>query len=395
MMPVEARFAGHRALLFAGILAFVLKFALAISTGGTNDVRTWEHDLVALRTTGFVELYRSGVQYPSPAGPLWPRQVFIHPPAVLHGLQVLGALQDVTGWPLRFWLRASCALADAGTLVLLWRMFGSRVPVLVALAPISVLISGFHGNTDPIMMFFVVAAVFFTEREDATRAGIAFGVACSVKLIPLMFAPAILLCLPEVHARLKWMVASAAVWIALSLPYIALEPILILKSMLGYGSSTGLWGFSLISTVLGAGRFYDPAAKWIALLAASCLPLMIKRRLFTRCGLVAFSFLFLSPGFGLQYLAWTVPWTVQLPRRPMLVYHIIAAGFALSSYAVASQNSDAGLYADMLNPVNFLERALVGIVCWMTIAVITYREIIWEIRNPPLPARLGDPGSIV
>jgi hypothetical protein len=159
-------------LLAAGVLAFLLKLLLAASTAGSNDARTWEYDLTALRTVGFTELYRSGVQFDSPTGRLSQRQAFIHPPAVLHRLRILGN---------GFWLRAICALADAGTLVLLWSMFRSRVPLLiVALSPVSILISGFHGNTDPIMMFFLVAAVFFAERTNASFAGLAFGLACSV-----------------------------------------------------------------------------------------------------------------------------------------------------------------------------------------------------------------------
>jgi hypothetical protein len=386
-------------LIGVGVIALLLKLLLAASMAGTNDARTWEHDLTALRTTGFAELYRSGVQYRSSAGALLPRQVFIHPPAVLHGLRMAGSLQDTTGLPLRFWLRAACALADAGTLVLLWTTFRSRAELLIiALSPVSILISGFHGNTDPIMMYFVVAAVFFAERGNATRAGIAFGLACSVKLIPLTFAPAILLCLPGLRPRLKWLAASAVVWFALSLPYMAQEPLLILRSMLGYGSVTGVWGFSLISGLLGTGRIYDPAAKWIALLAASFVPLVIKRRLFAQCGLIAFSFLFLSPGFGLQYLAWTIPWTVLLGRRSMVVYHLIATAFALSVYVAASQNTVAGIYADLLNSLHFPVMALMGIVCWVAIAAIIWRwniETLWADRNPALLATPGDPGSTV
>ena len=393
-------------LLCAGFIALLLKLLLAASTAGTNDARTWEHDLTTLRTAGFTELYRSGVQYRSTAGALLPRQAFIHPPAILNGLRIIGSLQDTTGLPLRFWLRAACALADAGTLALLWSMFRSRTELLIiALSPISILISGFHGNTDPIMMFFVVAAVFFAERGNATRfeiaSGAAFGLACSVKLIPLIFAPAIFLCLPGVLPRLKWLAASAVVWFALSLPYMAQEPLLILRSMLGYGSVTGVWGFSLISTIVsitfGTGRIYFPAAKWVALLAASCLPLVIKWRLFAQCGLIAFSFLFLSPGFGLQYLAWTVPWTILLGRRSMIVYHLIATAFALSVYAAASQNTPAGVYADLLNSLHFPVMALMGIVCWIAIAAIIWRlniETLWVDRNPALPATPGDPGSI-
>jgi len=365
-------------LLCAGFIALLLKLLLAASTAGTNDARTWEHDLTTLRTVGFAELYRSGVQYESPDGRPSQRQAFIHPPAVLHALRIFGN---------RFWLRAACAIADAGTLVLLWRMFPSRGELLIiALSPISILISGFHGNTDPIMMFFLVATVFFADRGNFARAGIAFGLACSVKLIPLIFAPAILLCLPGLRPRLKWLAASAVVWFALSLPYMAQEPLLILRSMLGYSGATGLWGFSLITS-----HADDSAIKWIALLAASSLPLM-KRRLFEQCGLIAFLFLFLSPGFGLQYLAWTVPWTVMLQRRAMLAYHAIAGGAALAIYAAASQNTSAGVYADLLNPAHFPVLILMGIICWIIIGA--NMAILWAGRNPVLPATPGDRGSI-
>lgn len=377
-------------LIFAAVVALLLKLLLAACTLGTNDARTWEHDLVTLRTAGFAELYRSGVRYDSPDGRLSQRQDFIHPPAVLHALFIFGS---------RFWLRALGAIADAGTLALLWAMFRNRAQLLiVALSPVAILISGFHGNTDPIMMFFLVAAVFFSERGNSVRAGIAFGLACSVKLVPLMFAPAILLCLPGLHLRFRWLAASIAVWIALSLPYLAQEPVLILKSMLGYSGATGLWGFSLVPTLLGAGRNYDVPAKWIALLAASSLPLILKKRLFEQCGLISFLFLLLSPGFGLQYLAWTLPWTVMLQRRTMIAYHLIATAFALSVYAAGSRNTTQGVYVDLLNPAHFPVLILMGIVCWITVAAI-----IWgwvgdtgtprEDRNPALPARLGDSGS--
>lgn len=364
-------------LLYAGIIAFLLKLLLAGSTAGSNDARTWEHDLTALRAAGFAELYWTGVQYDSPAGRLSQRQVFIHPPAVLHALPILGN---------RFWLRAACALADAGTLVLLWRRFGS-VPLIVALSPISILISGFHGNTDPIMMFFLVAAVFFAERGSATRSGVAFGLACSVKLIPLIFAPAILFFMRGARLRLKWLAAGAIIWFALSLPYLAREPMLILRSMVGYSGATGLWGFSLVTS-----NTYYSAIKWIALLAASFVPLVTRRRLFEQCGLIALLFLFLSPGFGLQYLAWTVPWTVQLERRSRVAYHAIAGAAALTIYAAASQSTSAGVYADLLNPAHFSVLVMMGIVCWITIAASM--AILWADRNPALPAMPGDRESI-
>jgi hypothetical protein len=184
------------------------------------------------------------------------------------------------------------------------------------------------------------------------------------------------------------------------MPYIAHEPALILRSMLGYGSATGLWGFSLASALFGAGRIYNPAAKWIAILAASFLPLLVKRRLFAQCGLVALTFLFLSPGFGLQYLAWAVPWIALLDRRSMIAYHMAGGIFALTVYAAASQNTASGLYADLLNSLHFPVMALMGVICWITIGVILWRsmrsrEKLWEAYSPAPPATAAGRESIV
>jgi len=156
----------------AAIAASILKIFISLYTVGTNDSLTWDHDLAKLRAENFAQLYRDGVQYSSSSGWVYPRQEFVHPPAVVSGLRALGALQDATGLPLRFWLRLTCALADLGTLVVVWMRFGAfrngNLVTLMAVSPISILISGFHANTDPIMVFFLIASVFLVERRRLT-----------------------------------------------------------------------------------------------------------------------------------------------------------------------------------------------------------------------------------
>ncbi len=385
--PVDAHPGFGRLLWPAAMLAFILKLVLAAFTTGSNDARTWERDLIALRTAGFAELYRSGVQYASPAGRISQRQAFVHPPAVLHGLRLLGLLQDTSGWPLRFWLRAACGFADLGTLMLLRSMFPERHSALLlfAIAPVSILISGFHGNTDPLMMFFLAAAVCFAERGRVTGSAVAFGAACSVKLVPLIFAPAILMRSRTSAARLLWCGIGLAVWMALAMPFIVQEPGLILSRMLAYSGASGLWGFSLISTLADASPYYLPGAKWVAVVTAASLPLFYRRRLFEQIGLSAFCFILLSPGFGLQYLDWTIPWALVLPRCRMILYLSVTAGFALAVYAAAAVEADSGLYADLLDPARFPVLILMGIACWFTFAAIT---LAW-LRNPGDKERLS------
>lgn len=374
-----------RGFAWAAIAATLLKIFIAFYTIGTNDSLTWEHDLTELRTGSVAQLYRDGVQYSSPAGRVYPAQEFVHPPAMVSGLRALGALQDDTGLPLRFWMRLTCAFADLGTLMIVWMQFratrDANLFTLMALCPISILVSGFHTNTDPIMIFFLIASVFLIERRNLTWAGIAFGLAASVKLVPIIFAPAILLAVPSFRDRVRWICIAAVTWIALSMPYLAENPILILKKIFGYGSATGLWGFYMLSgmlhgTALGfLNQAYPPAAKWIALLAVAALPVMlrilrVRLDLFAQCGMVVFAFLFLSPGFGVQYLAWTVPWLVVFGTGPMAAYYAVAGTCLLSLYTAASGGIGANAYADSFH-VSMAMRIFLRLVCWVAIGAIT------------------------
>jgi hypothetical protein len=387
-----------RTLVFAAGAALAIKLVLALFTVGTNDSLTWDHDLAKLKTAGAARLYREGVQYSSPSGRLYPRQDFIHPPAVVNGLRGLGILQDVSGLPLRFWLRLACALADIGTLTLVWLMFPSmrdgHLLKLMALSPISILVSGFHANTDPIMTFFVVLSVFFLERGRISLGGAAFGIAACVKVVPIIFVPAILLYLPGLRERAKWAGFAAGAWITASMPYFAQNPGLILQTIGRYQSSTGLWGFFMLSSLLKGSAFealhtvYAPAAKWIALLSVVSCPLALRHlrvrlSLFVQCGIIVFVFLFLSSGFGLQYLAWTVPWVVAVGTKPMATYYSAAGACLLTVYIAAAGEIGINAYADVFN-VSIPMRIFVRLVCWAAIGGIAwqYARLAAAARTP-------------
>ena len=219
--------------------------------------------------------------------------------------------------------------------------------------------------------------------------GAAFGLACSVKLIPLIFAPAILLCLPGLRPRLKWLAASARrlgrSFAALSGPGTRADSEKHARIQRRH-RPVGLQSDSLSST-------YDPAAKWIALLAASCLPLILKqaavRAMRADRLLVSVSLAWLRPPVSCVDRAMDGD---CFHRRAMIAWHMIAGIAALAVYAAASENTSAGVYADLLNPAHFPVLILMGIVCW--IAIGANMAILWAGRSPVLPATPGDPGSI-
>src|SRR5215212_726857 len=127
-----------RPLIIALGIATLVKLGLAVATVGTNDVVTW-------RAFADNAMLCGGCVYnlPGPYG-----DPFNHPPFIIHFLKLIGASSAVW-FPL--WLRLPAVLADVGTVLLATKLIPGisiRLTVVLALNPVSILISGFHGNTD-------------------------------------------------------------------------------------------------------------------------------------------------------------------------------------------------------------------------------------------------------
>lgn len=307
------------------LLAAALKLRIALTTYGTSDVWYWEQYLAGVRQMGAIELYRTDPN-------------FNHPPFMARALLVMGALADRTGIPFPFWLRLPAILADAVSVWLVWRLISTQAcpplvgraglwaVLLLAAAPVSVMISGYHGNTDPVMIGLVLLSVYLWERRrSAPLAGAALGMALNVKAVPLVFLPTLFLYVSG-WRRAVYLAVAAAVVFAGSLPYVLQDPAVIARKVLGYGSYYGHWGLSRIlsdvapggglaaqlnDAFVANGRYVALGLPAIAALAMNTPHLLrrtVRPPLYVQLGVVAALFLAVTPGFGVQYLAWLVPW---------------------------------------------------------------------------------------
>ena len=103
------------------------------------------------------------------------------------GLASAASLADVGSLALVAWLVTATPIADRGR-------SATAALALLAVAPVSIMVSGFHGNTDPVMMFFVLLWLYCLEVWGGPwAAGAAFGMALNVKALPLIFVPAVVL----------------------------------------------------------------------------------------------------------------------------------------------------------------------------------------------------------
>jgi len=374
-----------RVIAVVATLALLAKILLALRTYGTNDVYRWELYADLSRALG-VGLYRAA----------WD---FNHPPGMIHALRLLNWIAIRTGLPFAFWLRMPGILADAGSLWLVWKILGSSVEersrawalLLLAAAPPLILIAGFHGNTDTLMIFFLLLAVYLAERGESLPAGCAFGLAVSVKLVPLMAGPAILFYLSSLRRQIRFFAAAALVVLIAWSPFLFQDPAAIVSQVFGYRGIYGHWGLSWLALHL-AGRnlefgwfnqaFHDFGA-YIALgavLIASVWmnwPIGVRRselkpRLFSQVGIIFFLFLSLSNGFGLQYLAWLVPWVVELGVLATAMYYAVSGIFLFLVYDYWSQGfpwylADSNRVGDYQGHMDYSQ-----LLCWLTIVLVLW-----------------------
>jgi hypothetical protein len=333
-------------LIVAFTIATLIKLYLAAKTHGTTDVAAYTEQLNNVRQFGAGTYYIRGSF----------GNAFNHPPPMIHVLKALGFLTDISGVPFRFWLRLLPTLADIGSVLLVSSFLENRkerflVLLALALSPISIIINGYHGNTDGLMIAFVVLSIYLTQcQKSILLGGVAFGMACSVKVVPVLFVPALIVYLPDFRSRVKFSVAAVGFFLVSSLPYIAQEPITIVKSLFGYGSIYGSWGFSQLLAIFSAVQYahqpYEPLGihgvvasilKYLTLLLICTVSVWMNFRktrpsLLTQCGTVMSLFLFLTPGFGPQYLVWLVPFVAALGFRAALACYCVGGLYLAYKY---------------------------------------------------------------
>jgi hypothetical protein len=399
--PADQRMTGRARMAVAVVasLALLAKLVLALKTYGTNDVYVYDAFSVWSRYYG-VSLYRIDSQ-------------FNHPPSMIYGLHLLSWLASRTSLPFAFWLRLPSILADTANVWLVWKLLGARVQersifwsmILLAAAPTLILISGFHGNTDSLVIFLLLLSIYLIEKGGSSwAAGAAFGLAHCVKVFPLIVAPVLLLNLsggPKPSAgrrgtapaqgwlaslfglsQLKFCAAAAAVLLAAWSPYLFQDPKAVIGQVFGYRSLYGHWGLTYLALQLPDGAswaqslnaFLERYGNYLALGLVWLVSLRMNRSeprppLLSQAGLVFLLFLSVSSGFGVQYLSWLAPWMAELGWAPSAIFYTASSVFLFLVYNYWAQGLPWYL-ADAINvgdyPGYFAHAQL---ICWFSVLV--------------------------
>ena len=243
--------------------------------------------------------------------------------------------------------------ADLGIVALLGVMgrergLGSLPAWLYALHPVSVLVTGFHGQFDAIMILFLLLslAAFGRCRTDASALALAGSIA--TKSFPVVTLPFFLLALPGRRERVRFLLLATLPVALLLLPYAADDLPALRRELFGYGgvADFGWIGFGRGLEWLATGELARSearhwtasieAGRWLflaalAALVYACATRRLRPTLLESTLVVLLSFLTLYGAISAQYLLWVVPLGLLVPDR-CVTAHGLAATAALVGF---------------------------------------------------------------
>lgn len=359
-----------------------MRIAQLATSLGSRDAMFWTEWMTLIDRVGIFESYHYNT-------------MMNHPPLALLIAQAAGRLGAQFGLLFVDSFRLLQSAADILTAIALVGIARRLMPVeapaasatyspamLFFLSPAVIFISAFHCNSDPLMMMFLVLAVLAALEHRPAWSGGLLALAVGIKIVPLLVGPLFLIALRERTARIRFLSAAAVVSAAIFGPGFVLTGPVFYERIFGYTGTVRAWGFPLLA-------IFGEHAGWKGLTTlASLLPVAIvlalaalwfvesrrpedATRLPRLTGLSWLIVLFLAPGFGVQYLYWTLPFAFfALPRIATLVLHGVTSVFLFAAYTVWS-GGWPWWYADRAAGGTGRILVITGLALWAAIGVMT------------------------
>ena len=298
----------------------------------------------------------------------WP-----YPAAFLPLAALADVVADALGLPFHGVVQLPAIAADAAIAWVVWRALlprGERAELagaaLVAISPVFVLVSGYHGQIDSVAVLPALAGVLVWVRGVPNRAlwaGLLIGLGAAVKQPPIFLVLALLPTAVGVREGARLAAAAVAVPVLSVLPFLVADPGTTVE---GITANRGVPGFGGLSAFLqpeltrywatleqgvgpnGAVEFLTDAQNWIVAVAVLATgALLVRRRAepFAAASLIWMVVYATNPNFAFQYLVWGLPFFVLAGRlRAAALLTAAATPPALLLYLHPDLGDDGWVY---------------------------------------------------
>jgi hypothetical protein len=374
------------AIVLAGM---VLRVLLALLSRGTNDIISWEVFANQIAEHGLLWMYGNV--------PLWN-----HPPLMGYMAEGLRALAPALGWPFPPTFKLVPIAADGLSASLIFQVWlartgnyrtARRALLWFTLSLNAILVSGYHGNTDPLVGALVLAAAVGVERGRPFTAGALLAAAVNVKLIPLILAP--LLIARSTPREIARFASGLGLGVLPFLPVLWRAGDDFVSQAVAYRSNFDNWGIPLLIRVtghLGAPSVVGPSSEAYVSLGPSLIIVGVlvvagyarwvqRFSTYERAALGLAIFLILTPGFGVQYTAILGPVLLAVGQRWGAAWAVASGLFLLVVYASFS-TGEFPLYSYFNSPFR-PPAAVVGFAAWAVLAAFTWTTLRRSLRPAP------------
>ena len=374
--------AGLVAVTLVGVLVRLL---VSCFSDGSDDIHTWERFAKELSDLGLFRTYAED-------------RLFNHPPLMAYYAMGVEAVSRFSGLRFACVFKFPVILAEAVSIVLVFRIWQSqkanRIALLaaawLALNPASILVSAHHGNTDCLCAMLALLSMYYMDLQCPFSAGLSLGAAINVKLIPVILIP-VLLGSATNRRTLARVVAGLAIGALPFIPVAMGAAAAFRDNAVAYNSHHNPWGIVLLimdtwktfpNVAETAAVYYETYGKGLVIAAAVAAGLVVLRnRTWTaRRGatLVMSLFLVLAPGFGIQYIVYPMALALCCELELGALYAFLVSIFAIITYG-ALWTGTWPAFSLFRGYPPLAQR--IGIIAWAVLIALAVRLV----RTRPLP----------
>jgi hypothetical protein len=227
-------------------------------------------------------------------------------------------LSQLIRFPQIFILKCFFSLLHLASIYVVYHLSKKNIRTtwIYALNPISLLIIAFHGQFDSIPLFLILSSILLLQKKKYTAVMLHFGLAFALKTWPILFIIPFLKRVPKKY----WLWFILPPFITVGIYSLAFHTSLfsIARVLAVYQGVGGIWGLGKILSLMHANKILFFIYKIIFVLGILLYAIRQKKKLIVEeLFEIMFLFFIFTPGFGLQWFLWLIPFFF-ITRKPYM-----------------------------------------------------------------------------